>query len=372
MSGPRHQRNFAMAVPNSTPTRRQPAARPPSINMQQYREQFTAQQALESARNGNPQQSGEYPDNAVSYPGANFLYTTTVTDRRDQNIHPPVTPRFTTSRDIRPDTPLRSIPPSPSAPQKSAHSGLVPLLRHNTAFDAQLSHQWVTCWRPDTGPIGVPPTDAEQIPYVKRIYAAFLDTTLVLDDMESQQHFSPGGLWTQNAMDLELVSWNLVQACMNLHVVGAVSLRVRRLPEQLPQKGSPDATATFIMRIFYLELALRHFKLFAHKIMSGGHDFEEHVMYIHHFLFKRQHFGQVMQQGFTKEQRAMVLREMDERRTASDEAMLISISPPRFEADIEIQGPVPHGGGTGQQAGAGPVRMYPRAQRRSQTGANVR
>lgn len=183
-------------------------------------------------------------------------------------------------------------------------------LRYKSALEAQMAHQWQPCWIPSSGRTGVPHNDRECIPHVKRLFHAFLDTRCVLDSQEAAARFLPGGMWMQGTDDVELVSWNLLQACMNLHIVGAVSLKVRRNPDMRPSAGSQDAKLSFSSRMFMLELALGHFKVFAHAVMqcqAGG--LEEQLMRMHTCLMRKYKFQEKVDTLYTPEQRKALQRE---------------------------------------------------------------
>ncbi|KAL5418917.1 hypothetical protein PMIN06_005787 [Paraphaeosphaeria minitans] len=325
MNFPSHHPIHAMADVVATP--QQPTMRRPSHNMQQYQEHVAAQQALLEARH-----SQEEP------------HFGTIQDAINQ---PQFTPRSFVSRNDRRATPRTSAFTPTAAPRPSpARPSRMPLLRYTSALNAQIAHQWNPCWRPTSGAAGVPLTDSEQIPHVTRLMAAFLDTSLVLDSMEASRQFVAGGTWVQSSSDVELVSWNLVQACMSLHIVGAVTLRARRMPSSLPAADSSDSGISFGVRLFFLEVLVRHFKQYAHQMMAGTVDVEQQLMWIHTFLFKKQRFTEVMQKGFTPEQRERVLGEFQRRKSETNAATARSVRTTQFVPEEAYQHPRPRQGRT--------------------------
>ncbi|KAK7190308.1 hypothetical protein PSPO01_03283 [Paraphaeosphaeria sporulosa] len=339
MDAPSHHRTPAMGGISATP--HQPSMRRPSRNMQQYQGHVTAQQALLAARHAQERQR----------------HLETI---QNATYQPSVTPRPFISRNGRPATP-RALALTPTvAPHSSpAQPNRVPLLRYTSALNAQIAHQWNPCWRPSSGAAGVPLTDQEQIPHVIRLFTAFLDTSLVLDSMDAAQHFVAGGAWMRDSADVELVSWNLVQACMSLHVVGAVTLRARRMPSALPPADSSNSVIPFGLRLFFLEVLVRHFKQYAHQLMCGTADVEQQLMWMHSCLFKKEQFTKVMQRVFTPEQREKLVAEFQRRKaeaSAASEAAGRSVQTTRFVREEAGRSPMLRQG-RGAEAGEPPQQQ---------------
>lgn len=109
---------------------------------------------------------------------------------------------------------------------------------------------------------------------------------MVLDRDQPEEKaalFRPGGPWAQDIGDTEAVSWNLVQAAISLHIVGATDIRYKRGFQKFPHPQSLDYKMTFAQRVFMLELTVKFYKGAAHQIMMEKH-LERHVIFPHHLL----------------------------------------------------------------------------------------
>ncbi|KAF1966751.1 hypothetical protein BU23DRAFT_661753 [Bimuria novae-zelandiae CBS 107.79] len=141
---------------------------------------------------------------------------------------------------------------------------------------------------PPVVPAFASPASSPVLPPMK---PAFKNTSAVFDDDDpSLSYFRCGGIWTQDPRDIEAICWNLVQAAVSLHVDGAYGLQWRRLPEKLPTPTEQDAKLTFEQRMLCLGLLLRHYKIFAHRMMLQQ-DLEETLVLIYTRLFQTCQFG---------------------------------------------------------------------------------
>jgi hypothetical protein len=151
---------------------------------------------------------------------------------------------------------------------------------------------------------------------VTRLLAAFVDTRAVLDDPQHAAQFKRGGMWMHTQDDIELVCWNLVQVAISLHVVGAVGLQLRRTPALRPPPESSDAKLTFGVRMFFLELLVRHYKVVAHKMMLGR-EVEETLMWVFTWLWGKARFKDAMAR-MSAPQRAAIEEEYARRAAESE------------------------------------------------------
>ncbi|KAJ4299831.1 hypothetical protein N0V90_005077 [Kalmusia sp. IMI 367209] len=203
---------------------------------------------------------------------------------------------------LPPPTPLVSHPTRPLGP------------RFRDALDGQVNHLMLPCWTPSSRSYGVPLSNREYVPHVVRLFTAFMDTRTVCDDEHAQTsaaHFQSGGIWTQDVADVESICWNLVEATVSLHTVGAVGLLYRRCPQNRPDPSSMDAKITFGQRIFLVELLVKHYKSIAHRMMLQK-DVEEHLVFAHSYLFGTLKFGQKLA-GISTQMRTAMHHEFSRR-----------------------------------------------------------
>ncbi|KAL1597703.1 hypothetical protein SLS60_008189 [Paraconiothyrium brasiliense] len=278
--------------------------RRPSDNMRQYIESLMAQPDIVTDIRAH---------NAGSATGKGAQ------SKEPQGIHRADTPyenvRKTRAEPNAPSVVAFASNPLPSAlqqtPPPSPAYTETPRLQFSSALEAQVMHQWQPCWKPASGLDGVPESDREQMPHVVRLFKAFLDTRTVYDDSRFKVLFQPGGFWTQDPADIELTCWNLVKAAIDLHVIGATGLQFRRIPQMIRPQEKNDVELTFSRRIFCLELMVRHYKTFAHKVMQRN-DLEEYVVQVKAYLFEKCKFGAAMDK-MTPQQKTALMMEWERR-----------------------------------------------------------
>ena len=148
-------------------------------------------------------------------------------------------------------------------------------------LDGQVQHLFRPRWRPPTGAFGVPQTEEEMERFVAELVTACRNTEMVLDGMLCAIE-----MWERDPKDIEAICWNLVQAAVSLHIDGAYGLRWSRAP---PSPDGFDANLTFSQRLFMLQLLLKHYKGFVHKMMLQK-DVEETLVLVQTCLFEEYHF----------------------------------------------------------------------------------
>jgi hypothetical protein len=127
-------------------------------------------------------------------------------------------------------------------------------------------------WRPLPKSHGVPQTEEDRLPYVKKIYDAIVDISDIYDDAvfpTDAGRFEAGyGVWGTAPACIEAVAHEVVEVCMNLHNKGATGFALARFPA-LRQLHDADKKFTFPQRIHFMALLLRHFKFHANHVMQS-------------------------------------------------------------------------------------------------------
>lgn len=162
------------------------------------------------------------------------------------------------------------------ASRTPVHPSLPPLNLEQRHFsNSAEARQYITLpyWRPATQSYGVPQTEADRLPYVKKIYDALIDTSDVHDRMTwaaDFQRFHPThGLWATSTRSIEAIAHEVVDKCIAIHTRGITGLLLGRLPS-LQQPDHSDRIFTFPERIHLLALFVRHYKFGANQVMESG------------------------------------------------------------------------------------------------------
>jgi hypothetical protein len=171
----------------------------------------------------------------------------------------------------------RTVPPAVCMPQaRPTATRLPPLdLARRNLRDSKIAHLYMNRphWRPLTKSHGVPETEEDRLPYVKKIYDALIDTDKVFDDHlfpTDRGRFQAGyGVWGTDPACIEAVAHEVVEICMNLHDKGATGIALGRFPA-LKQLHEADKKFTFPQRIHFMALLLRHFKFHASHVMQSN------------------------------------------------------------------------------------------------------
>ncbi|KAF1916513.1 hypothetical protein BDU57DRAFT_529566 [Ampelomyces quisqualis] len=128
-------------------------------------------------------------------------------------------------------------------------------------------------WRPITQSYGVPQTEAERLPYVKKIHDALVDTSKVYDRMtwaSDMQRFHPThGVWATEPRCIEAIAHQVVEECVAIHNRGVTGLTLGRLPS-LQQPDHSDRIFTFPERIHLFAMLVRHWKFAANQVMESS------------------------------------------------------------------------------------------------------
>jgi hypothetical protein len=128
-------------------------------------------------------------------------------------------------------------------------------------------------WRPLPKSHGVPQTEEDRLPYVKKIYDALVDIDNVFDGTPfptDKGRFQAGyGVWGTDPACVEAVAHEVVEICMSLHDRGATGVALGRFPA-LKQLHEADKKLTFPQRIHFMALLFRHFKFHANHVMQSN------------------------------------------------------------------------------------------------------
>ncbi|KAF2822437.1 hypothetical protein CC86DRAFT_385399 [Ophiobolus disseminans] len=123
-------------------------------------------------------------------------------------------------------------------------------------------------WRPFPRDHGVPTTDQDRLPYVKRIYDAMVDLDHVLDltteQTDAKRFWAKSGMWGTEPGCIEAIAHQVVSICVSIHMRGATGFALGRQMEQLCQE---DKMFTFAQRIYFMSVLLRGFKFAANLVM---------------------------------------------------------------------------------------------------------
>ncbi|KAH7406552.1 hypothetical protein DE146DRAFT_753118 [Phaeosphaeria sp. MPI-PUGE-AT-0046c] len=128
-------------------------------------------------------------------------------------------------------------------------------------------------WRPITKSYGVPQTENERLPYVKKIYDAMINVSRVDDEeyfaTDKQCFDARLGVWGTDPKSVEAIAHEVVDKCIHIHNHGVTGLALQRLPHlQLPNDHS-DRVWTFAQRIHLMSTIVRSFKFCANHVMNS-------------------------------------------------------------------------------------------------------
>jgi hypothetical protein len=140
----------------------------------------------------------------------------------------------------------------------------------SAAAHAYFEHPY---WRPLPRSHGVPQTEEDRLPYVKKIYDALVDTDNVFDSgifpNDKNRFDAVHGVWGTKPACIEAVAHRVVETCMTLHDKGATGLALGHFPA-LRRLNQADKVFTFAQRIHFMSLLLRHFKFHANHVMDSN------------------------------------------------------------------------------------------------------
>jgi hypothetical protein len=130
-----------------------------------------------------------------------------------------------------------------------------------------------TFWRPLPRSHGVPQTQDDRFPYVKKVYDAMIAIDNVLDKQawsgDAHKFRSFDGVWGMAPADIEAVAHQVVDVCADIHNRGVSGLALGHY-HGLKQLTHADRSFTFAQRIHWMALLLRHFKFHANLIMTSS------------------------------------------------------------------------------------------------------
>jgi hypothetical protein len=186
-------------------------------------------------------------------------------------------PRRAVSQQLLQAQNITALPISPTSEQHSPpRTGIPPLnLAQRRFLDSAGAHDYLErpYWRPMPKSHGVPQTEEDRLPYVKKIYDAIVDTDNCFDQLTfstDKKRFDAGyGVWGTDPNCIEAVAHDIVETCMTLHNRGATGLALGRFPS-LTQLHDADRKFTFAQRIHFMALLLRHFKFHANHVMQSN------------------------------------------------------------------------------------------------------
>jgi hypothetical protein len=125
-------------------------------------------------------------------------------------------------------------------------------------------------WRPISKSYGVPRTEEDRLPYVKKIYDALVDTSEVWDSLDwpqdARRFDADVGVWGRDARIIEAISHQIVDVCIKIHDHGVTGLDMALFPG-LQEKSQQDLCFQFAQRIHFMAVLLRHFKFKANQVM---------------------------------------------------------------------------------------------------------
>ena len=125
-------------------------------------------------------------------------------------------------------------------------------------------------WRPVMKNHGVPTTNQDRLPYVKKIYDAMTDLDNILDltteKIDAMKFYAWDGVWGTKAAAIEAIAHEIVDICVDLHTRGASGLT---LGYQATERTPQDIGFTFAQRIYFMGMLLRHFKFAANMAMTS-------------------------------------------------------------------------------------------------------
>jgi hypothetical protein len=125
-------------------------------------------------------------------------------------------------------------------------------------------------WRPISKSHGVPRTEEDRLPYVKKIYDALVDTSDVWDSLDwpqdARRFDADVGVWGRDARIIEAISHQIVDVCIKIHDHGVTGLDMALFPG-LQEKSQQDLCFQFAQRIHFMAVLLRHFKFKANQVM---------------------------------------------------------------------------------------------------------
>lgn len=127
-------------------------------------------------------------------------------------------------------------------------------------------------WRPISKSHGVPRTEEDRLPYVKKIYDALVDTDNVWDISEwpqdARRFDAVEGVWGRDPRCIEAISHRIVDVCVKIHDHGVTGLDIALFPA-MQKKQEQDVCFQFAQRIHFMALMLRHFKCKANQVMMS-------------------------------------------------------------------------------------------------------
>lgn len=148
-------------------------------------------------------------------------------------------------------------------------------LTHRRFQDSAAARQYLNQvhWRPITKSHGVPQTEDERLPYVRKIYNGFIDISKVHDGdyfaQDKHRFDARSGVWGADPASIEAIANEVVNTCIHIHNHGVTGLPLRRSTGlQLPDNHL-DRSWTFAQRIHMMSSLIARFKFCANHVMQS-------------------------------------------------------------------------------------------------------
>lgn len=177
--------------------------------------------------------------------------------------------------------PLRNLLPAIGAPTALPHRmSVVPPVRQFSFQNIAEARQVMATpiLRPFSKDYGVPTNDQDRLPYVLKVYDAFIDVSDVHDQYfhgDAEKFDSQTGIW-RDRRAVEGMSHIIVDCAVTLHTKGIRGL-LFKCNLELRKMKPYDRTFTFPERIYFMCYLIRHHKSSAHMVMTSESMIEEYL-----------------------------------------------------------------------------------------------
>jgi hypothetical protein len=128
-------------------------------------------------------------------------------------------------------------------------------------------------WRPLSKSHGVPQTQDDRLPYVKKVHDAMVDISAIADELDwetkTKTFHTTGGMRGAGPICIEAIAHQVVEMCATMYDNGVSPLVLGRFTG-LRQVTTAGRVFTFAQRIYFMYLLLRHFKFHANQVMQSS------------------------------------------------------------------------------------------------------